>query len=243
MIYVRDKIEEIVNSIKSNGTVAGFVDNTGSYTITTSDIGNLQADFKVLLEYSDTTLNRDVIITSIDSDNNTFTFAGTGITQPDTWGIALYFEVGHRVELNKKYQNKGKTINKRVQEYPLFWLYTDFEKNPSDIEDVDFETTLQGALVDFTQKDLYEEQRIEQKFKPVLYPIIELIDEAFNSTPYYGQFITLYGTDKDIDFTVIDRPFFGSADQNANVLPQYTDAIEWQTNLMWAKEGSVCSGY
>lgn len=243
MIVVRDEIEEIMLSIKSTGSVAAWVDNTGSYTVTTTDLGNLQSGFKVVLIYSDTSLNRDVILTSIDSTTNTFTFDGIGITQPDSWEMALYFEIGHRIELNKKYENKAKAINKRVQEYPLIWLYTDFEQTPSDIEDSAFETTLQGAIVDFTQKELYEEQRIEQKFIPVLYPLLELIDEQFNKLPYNKKFITPYGVDKDIDFITTDRPFFGSADKNKNVLPDYTDAIEWQTQLVWKNQGSTCSAY
>lgn len=247
MIVVRDEIEEIMLSIKSTGSVTGWVDNTGSYTVTTADLGNLQSGFKVVLIYSDTSLNRDIILTSIDSTANTFTFDGTGISQPDSWEMALYFEVGHRIELYKKYQNKGKTINKRVQEYPLIWLYTDFEEPPSNIEDAAFETTLQGAIVDLTKKDeyqeQYEEQRIELAFKPIIYPLFTLIDEAFNALPYSKKFITPYGVEKRVRFTPIDRPFFGSADQNQNALPNETDAREWQIELVWKNQGSTCSAY
>jgi hypothetical protein len=240
MIVVRDEIEQIIDTIRSSGTVDLFVDNTGSYTITTTDTVNLSAGLKVVLQYADSSLNRDVILTDVTA--TTFTFEGTNITQPLTWEMALYFEVGHRVELNKKYVNKAKSINKMVREYPLVWLYTDFEQNPSDIEDVAFTTTLQGAICDFTQKELYEEQRIEQKFKPVLYPILELIDIAFNGI-YKQKFITPYGVDKDIRFITTDRPFFGSFDQSQSVLPQETDAIEWQVELNWANEGDTCTAY
>ena len=242
MIVVRDEIKEIIDTIRSFGTVTSYIDNAGSYTITTPSLGNIQAEFKVILQYADTSLNRDVWITSIDSLANTFTFSGTGITQPDTWEMALYYEYGHRIELHKKYTNKAASINKLVQEYPLIWLYTDFEQTPSPSENAAFETTLQGAIVDFSQKELYEDQRIEDNFKPVLYPILELVDQAFNGFEKY-RFITPYGIDKEIRFITTDRPFFGSADQSANVLPQVTDAIEWQTELSWAKEGSVCTGY
>lgn len=242
MIVVRDEIGLIIDSIRSNGNVTSYVDNTGSYTITTDSLGNLQAGFKVVLIYADTSLNRDVWVSSIDSINNTFTFNGTGITEPLTWELAIYYEYGHRIELNKKYTNKAVSTNKMVQEYPLIWLYTDFEQIPSDLESAEFETTLQGAIVDFSKKELYEEDRIEESFKPVLYPILELIDNAFNGVEKY-RFITPYGVDKEIRFLTTDRPFFGSSDQSANVLPQVTDAIEWQVDLNWAEEGNVCSGY
>ena len=73
MIIVRDEIEAIVLSVKSSGTVDTWVDNTGSYTVSTNDLGNLQSGFKIVLIYADTSLNRDVWIDSIDSVNNTFT--------------------------------------------------------------------------------------------------------------------------------------------------------------------------
>lgn len=244
MINVRAKIEEIVLSVKSSGGLVSFTDNLdGTYTIEAADIGNLAADFKVVLIYSDESNNKDIVISSVDSDLNTFTFSGTNITEPDSWEMAIYFEHGHRIELNKKYTNKAKSINKQVQEYPLIWLYTDFEKNITDTENVEFETTLQLAIVDFSNKELYEEQRIDQKFEPVLWPLLELINDAFNKTTYKRNFVTPYGTNKDIDFLQVERPFFGSDDQQANVLPQVTDAIEIQVDLSWRKSGATCTAY
>lgn len=240
MIVVRDEIEEIILSIKSSGSVTGWVDNVGSYTVTTSSIGNLQAGFKVVLKYdSDSKLNRDIIVTSVDSANNTFTFSGTGITQPDNWEMAVYFEIGHQKELHKKYLNKAKSLNKRVQEYPLFWLFTNFTQTEGDNEYTEFSTELSGAIVDFTELNLYEEQRIEQKYKPVLYPLYELMLQAFNNNTYKKKFVTPFGA-KKILFTQTDRPFFGSDNPEANILPGYTDAIEWGVNLDWFLEKNNC---
>jgi hypothetical protein len=240
MIVVRDEIENIVNSFKSSGAVDSFVDNTGSYTITTSSIGNLQAGFKVVLQYSDTSLNRDVVISAIDSINNTFTFSGTSITQPDTWEMALYYEYGHRIELHKKYTNKAKSGNKRIQEYPLIWLFTDFTQEPGNGEYIEFSTELGGAIVDQTEYKLYEDERITQKYKPVLYPIFELFESAFNTATNKKKFVTTFGENGEIRLSQTDRPFFGSSDVNANILPQYTDAIEWGVSLNWFLESNNC---
>lgn len=240
MIVVRDEIEEIILSIKSSGIVTGWVDNTGSYTVTTSSIGNVQVGFKIVLKFnSDSKLNRDVIITNIDSINNTFTFSGANITQPDEWEMAIYFEIGHQKELHKKYENKAMSVNKRVQEYPLFWLFTNFDETEGDNEYIAFSTDLGGAIVDFTELNLYEEQRIEQKYKPVLYPLYELMVNAFNSMPYKQKFVRPFGA-KKILFTKQDRPFFGSETPEANILPQYTDAIEWNVSLDWFLESNNC---
>jgi hypothetical protein len=226
-------------SLQSSGVVNSFVNNgNGTYTITTNDIGNLEIGFKVVLKYTDTTLNRDIIISAI--SGNTLTFLGTNITQPDTWEMALYFEHGHRIELNKKYINKAKSVNKMIEQFPLVWLYTDFEERPPVYEDSEFITTLQFALVNRTDKDLYEDQRITQKFKPVLYYIKDLIKEAFNGI-YKRTFITPFGN-TEIKLMVVDRPFFGSPN-GENVLPDPTDAIEFQVELNWRKEGSICTGY
>lgn len=239
MIVVREEIEEIVNSFKSSGAVTLFVDNTGSYTITTTDIGNLQVGFKLVLKYADTSLNRDVVLTAIDSINNTFTFSGANITQPLTWEMALYYEYGHRVELHKKYTNKAKSTNKRVQEYPLIWLFTDFTQEPGNNEYIEFTTDLGGAIVDKTELNLYEDDRIAQKYKPILYRLFELFQDAFNSPTNKKKFVRAYGSG-NIKLSQIDRPFFGSEDVNANILPQYTDAIEWGVTLDWFLENNNC---
>jgi hypothetical protein len=241
MIVINDIIEEIVLSLVNTNDVVSFTDNLdGTYTIETTGINDIEESFKVVLIYSDTTQNRDVIVSSI--SGNKFTFSGTNIPDPINWKLALYFEPGHRVELNKKYLNKAKSTNKKIQEYPLFWLYKDLEERPSDFDNVEFETTMQFALVDFTEKDLYEDQRIEQKFKTVLYPLLVKINDQFNKIPYKNHFVTMYGN-KEIDFIKTDRPFFGSADQSKNVMPEPTDAIECQVDLLWREEGSVCSKY
>jgi hypothetical protein len=235
MIVVRDEIENIIKSIQSTGSIDVWVDNTGSYTVTTSSTGNLEIGFKVVLKYADSSLDRDVILTDV--TDTTFTFDGSGISQPTTWEMALYFEIGHQRELHKKYTNKAKAINKRVQEYPLFWLFTNFTKEPGDEEFTEFSTELSGAIVDFTKLEYYEEQRIENKYKPVLYPYYELMVNAFNSNR--KKFVLPYGN-KRVEFGQTDRPFFGSENPEANILPQFTDAIEWSVSLDWFKEKNNC---
>ncbi len=242
MILVRDKIEEIVMAIQSSGTVDSYVDNTGSYTITTNGtdtMGGLGIGTKVVLIYSNTTLNRDVVITSLTS--TTFTFSGIGISEPDSWEMAIYFDVGHRIELNKKYSNKGKATNSMVQRYPLFWLYTDFEMEEGNGEYIAFETTLQAAIVDFSNAISYEEDRVTDVFIPVLYPYMEMIETAFNTAPYKRNFVTIMGEESRIRFKSVDRPFFGSADQSKSVLPQYTDAIELEIKLKWMIDSCSCA--
>lgn len=235
MILVRDIIEEIVMGIQSSGNVDSFLDNgDGSYTITTNgnDVtGGLGVGTKLVLIYDDTAFNKDVVITAITS--NTITFLSTTITQPTSWKMAIYFDVGHRVELNEKYNNKSKLTNGKVQRYPLFWLYTDFEKDEGNGEYIAFETDLTGALVDFSNQTAYEEARIEDKFIPVLYPYFQMIETAFNTAPYKRNFVTQFGEDNKIKFKKTDRPFFGSADKKKRVLPQATDAIEFQVKLKW----------
>jgi len=239
MINVRDKIEEIVLSIKSTGNVDSWLDNTGSYTITTASTGNLAVGFKVVLIYADTSLNRDEIITSV--TDTTFTFSGSGITEPVSWRMAIYFEEGHRIELNQKYGNKLKSTPRRVSEYPLFWLYTDFQEELGDGETTAFETELGFSIVNISDIDLMEDERMEQKFKPVLYPYKELIESAFNTAPYKRNFVTPWGEENTIKFKKTDRPFFGSADKEKSVLPQITDAIEFQVNLRWFVESTSCA--
>ena len=237
MIVVKNVIRDVILTAQSTGTVDAWTDNSGSYTITT-DVADLEVGFKVVLIYADTTLNQDVIITSI-TGTTAFTFSGTSITQPATWEMALYFEVGNRNELNRKYLNKAKSINKMVQEYPLVWLYTNFDQEPSESTGIDFTTDLTFSLVDFTEKNLYEEDRITNKYIPVLYPYLALIKTAFNARPSRDNFIIEYGN-KGIDFSTMDFPFFGSQDQKENVLPEITDAIEFGIKLQWRRDKTLC---
>lgn len=242
MIVIKDEIKAIIDSIRYTDSVDTFTYNgNGTYTIYTPSTYSLQENFKIVLKYSDSTLNRDAVISSL--TGSSITIPGTNIPTPDNWELALYFETGHRLELHKKYTNKAKSVNKKIQEYPLFWLYSDTEKRPSNYEDAAFETTLQAALVDFSELNLYENERIDNNFKPVLYPLLEIINEAFNTLPNKAKFVTPYGIDKEINFSLFDRPFFGSFDKSQNVLPQITDAIEFSVNLNWRNQTNVCSGY
>ena len=240
MIIVRDEIEEIVLSVKSSGNITGWVDNVGTYTITTNDLGNLQVGFKIVLRYANTSLDRDVWIDSIDPINKTFAITGTGITQPLTWEMALYFESGHQKELHKKYTNKAKSPNKRVQEYPLVWLFRNFEETPNiDGGYAEFSTDLQGAIADFSEISLYDEVRIDQKYIPILMPYAILIERAFNTGSNLRKFVVPYG-EQAIKLTKIKRPFFGSQDPQANILPDITDAIEWGVTLNWREQNTNC---
>ena len=154
--------------------------------------------------------------------------------------MALYFESGHQKELHKKYTNKARSGNKRVQEYPLVWLFRNFEEEPiGDGGYIDFTTDLQGAIADFSQIELYDEDRIDEKYIPVLMPYAKLIEDAFNIGNNLKKFVVPFGQEK-IKLSRIKRPFFGSQDPEANILPQITDAIEWGVTLNWREEENNC---
>jgi hypothetical protein len=173
MINVREKIETIVNSIRSSGSVISITINLdGTYTIFTKTTGNLQSSFKVLLMYTDSSQNRDVYVDSVDS--NSFTFSSQALGSPVAWQMSLYYEYGTRAEMNQKYINKGKAANKLISEYPFFWLYTPISEQVNLIEPLYTRTTIRGSIVNQSRRDMYEENRINQKFKPVLYPYFEL---------------------------------------------------------------------
>lgn len=242
MILIRDIIEEIIMAIQSSGGVDTWLDNNNdTYTITTNGddtMGGLGVGTKVVLIYSDTTQNRDAVITAL--TRNTFTFSGIGITEPDSWKMAIYFDVGSRTEIINKYQTKSKLDNSKVQKFPLFWLYSDFKEEAGNGEYIAFETVLQAALADQSDATSYEEDRITNKFIPVLYPYIQMIETAFNTAPYKRNFVTTYGEDKKIKFNKTDRTFFGSADKKKSVLPVITDAIEIEINLKWMIDTCEC---
>jgi len=234
-ILIRDIIEEIVMAIQSSGGIDTWLDNgDDTFTITTNGddmMGGLGVGTKVVLIYSDTTLNKDVVI--IELTSNTFTFSSANTTEPDSWKMAIYFDVGSRTEIVHKYNTRSKLNNSKVQKFPLFWLYTDFEQEAGNGEYIGFETILRAALVDQSDATSYEEDRITNKFIPVLYPYIEMIETAFNIAPYKRNFVTTYGEDKNIKFNKYDRTFFGSADKKKSVLPVITDAIEIEIDLKW----------
>lgn len=132
--------------------------------------------------------------------------------------MSPYYMFGHRLEIANQLLQKDKDNVYMHQKYPLVALRQDFEEQVSNGL---LTCTLNLAIIDFTDKNYTAEQRYENVFKPVLYPlyakfIIALRQEGFmwpgwqNAPPH----------------TKIDRPFWGIAQQEKNVKNIFNDPID-----------------
>ena len=127
------------------------------------------------------------------------------------YGSNVYFEFGHPIELNNVIKQKDEV---RQLQYPAVFLFTDINENRN----------IQGrwatinptlVIVNETEQTYLASQRLENSFKPILYPIYELlIQEIENSSYFSGTFLNhgkrdhyFYGSDMNEGKSAFDQKF------------------------------------
>jgi hypothetical protein len=113
--------------------------------------------------------------------------------------------------------------------YPVVILICDFEEQIGANKSVElgYQTaTLNFIIANTTERNYKQPERLEQNFKPVLYPIYKaLLESILESTSVYRA----TGTLEDIPHTKYDRYFWGREKifgNDANTFNDYLDAIE-----------------
>lgn len=132
-----------------------------------------------------------------------------------------YYMFGHRLEISRQLDRKTKNSKAK---YPLIALRMDFNET---IEDTFIKCKLNIGIFQFTKMNYNTQQRYDNVFKPILYPLYYLfLEELYHS----GLFS--WGIDGDLEkpkHTKIDRPYWGTpaTEKNEkNIFNDPLDAIE-----------------
>lgn len=150
-------------------------------------------------------------------------FSGLMPTIIDKVGFDVFFEFGHYREIVRNQTMKSGNPNK-PQRYPLLWLVMDFEEHHGKYSAVYAEGDFQIIIAMDTTADRTMQQRRDEVFLPILYPIYEALVQVILDTP---KIVTI-GT--DLKHTKTDRPYWGGQDGygngEVNLFNDHIDAIQ-----------------
>jgi len=121
----------------------------------------------------------------------------------------INYQYGYLMELQNTLKEYSKTIEFSAKKYPLVWLVQPFTINRKD-GGYYGDTTLRIFIIQESEKGLKASERMQQTFKPVLYPIYrELINQILNAGNIFDG---LMGD--NLQHNVTDRYYWGEDQQN-----------------------------
>jgi hypothetical protein len=132
-------------------------------------------------------------------------------------GDIPYYLYGHRLEIANRLIEKDKDRVAMLQKYPLVALRQDIEEQYSN-GIVTY--TLNMAILEYTDKNYTAEQRYANVFKPILYPLYELLIKSLRESFFWPAWQNVP------PHTKIDRPFWGVAQQEKNTKPIFNDPLD-----------------
>lgn len=204
--------------------VVSLMRKSGNYTATldTPDVYIIASDVKTFVTVKDYIRLEDVPVRVVEVvDYKTFkvkVFSQTIILAGTWFSLAPYSDFGTRKMIDRKLMEKNGGEH-AYKKYPLIAL-----RLPAPITTVDGVSTMDANILiaNFTNKTYKPEERYNNVFIPILYPLMHKFFEMLRKS---GEFISY-----ENDYTQIDRLFYGSEsgdEQNiANVFSDPLDAIE-----------------
>lgn len=136
----------------------------------------------------------------------------------------VHYLHGHPLEVIETLGQRSKSKTFKFQKYPLVALFQDFPEQVNTEPGYMAEVTLHMVIARLTKNDYKADQRYENNFKPVLYPIYyDLMAEINKSRAFttYGQY--------NIPHTKWDRLYWGREGlygKDGNIFNDWIDCIE-----------------
>lgn len=153
--------------------------------------------------------------------------------------ITVYFDYGHYREVANKILEKDRGVASKETKYPIIWLVMDYvESYGNSLAEACRLPNLQIIIATPTEATHDVAQRMEENFKPILYPIYdELLSQIAASHRFNNNVVSKIKHEK------IDRPYWGGQDSygngTANLFNDYIDAIQIR-NLELSLKNKFC---
>jgi len=139
---------------------------------------------------------------------------------------APYYEYGHPKDLIRKLSQKDKHETLKYKKWPLIALLQDFKETIGENQFVQSAADLNIVIITNTLQDYYADDRYDNTFRTVLYPLYDLLIKHINQSGWFLNVdIGLVPHDK------YDRLFWGRAGlygNEGNIFGDAVDAIEIQ---------------
>lgn len=133
----------------------------------------------------------------------------------------LFYMYGHPLEIVNRLQVLSTSKTKQLQQFPLIALFTDIPLvvNTTGIYGT---ANLKLIIATSTKPEYSSEERLENTFKKILYPIQDIfLDEVYKHRQFTYEL--------DLAYTTTDRFFWGKTGlygNEGNMFNDYIDAIE-----------------
>lgn len=203
-------IQNIVESIRSTGTITNISESSGVSTITSKN--SLVAGESVQIG------STDYIVQSATSTE--FTVLGTGITENSWTALAPYFDVGHPLEVSNRLLEKDKSDEYKYRKYPLIVLFTDIKIKKGERASFDDVTDLNISIIGQSERTKTTLERYSDVINPILYPIYNKLKSKIKASPYFTK------THPSLTHDLTERPYWGSSSKYGNVKNIFNDPLD-----------------
>lgn len=130
-----------------------------------------------------------------------------------------YFMAGHMLEITNRLINKTADMEEKYKKYPLIILHQDVAiPTVGDVAQCNFNIIIVAQTLKFKNA----EQRVEEVFKPVLYPLYDALIATIIAS---GEFMWP-GEQTRPPHTPIDRPYYGFQSGDRNIKNKMTDPLD-----------------
>jgi hypothetical protein len=155
-----------------------------------------------------------------------------------TNGLEPYYDHGHPVSILNKLSIKDGSKVLKFRKYPLIILVQDIQENYVNNLGVYYTVSPRIVIMDKSDKNYTEQERYENVFKPVLYPIWELLIEEIQDYKYFKF-------DGYVEYQKFDRVYWGTSTIFGNegtILNDFVDGIEllFEPINITRNQGSLC---
>ena len=138
-------------------------------------------------------------------------------------GFDLKYEYGHPKEIQQTLMEKTKSLATKDDKYPLLILFLDFEEERGQsVKKYVTEASVNMVLITATDRNYKAAERLENIFKPILWPLYE-------EFVYRCQMSPMFDTNEQFKIPHDKKDqYFYSADlaKEQNVFAAYLDAVE-----------------
>lgn len=134
--------------------------------------------------------------------------------------VPVNYQFGHPIEINETLVNLSK-ISTNPERFPLICLLTDINEAKGERFGIDSEVSLHIIIAQLTDKNYTALERMENNFKPTLYPIYTELLTKIARSKYFTQ-----STPELIQHTKTDRLMWGKVGVNGNEGLIFTDALD-----------------
>ena len=216
MNYTKDVIESVITAMKSSSTIDAITEVTDTWTIETSDTGNLKDDFKVKIG------SYYYRISSLVKDTSFVVETTRDLSEETTWEMYLNFDFGSKEEIISDQRLKSGD-KKQDEKFDLIWLFNTIESSyPDEKKNYERTDSILMAIVTDSRQGKTSEWKLTNRFKTRLNPIFELFRTELKKSDY----IVLIDNELSFD----SQDWYDYKDP-ANVLNETTDAIEFQVSI------------